>query len=147
MVKASAIDEDGNELYPTKWNHDFIDMPQINPREQRQPTFAADQIEKIIKLGDRRVQMFAILWAASGLRAGELFGLEVKHFNGSSITIEQEAWSGLIQEPKNRERATHSRVTPQRGQAVEEFHRAADIGLYLSKQYRHPHSPKQFPSP
>ena len=31
MVKASAIDEDGNELYPTKWNHDFIDMPRVKP--------------------------------------------------------------------------------------------------------------------
>ncbi|MGA8557713.1 MAG: tyrosine-type recombinase/integrase, partial [Candidatus Acidiferrales bacterium] len=100
MVKASAIDEDGNELYPTKWNHDFIDMPQVNPREQHQPTFAADQIEKIIKHGNRRVQMFAILWAASGLRAGELLGLEVKHFNGSSLSIEQEVWSGIIQAPK-----------------------------------------------
>jgi integrase len=94
MVKASAIDDDGNELYPTKWNHDFIDMPQVNPREQHQPSFTVEQIEKIIKHGDRRVQMLTVLLAASGLRAGELFGLEVKHFDGSSVTVEQE---GLAQ--------------------------------------------------
>lgn len=44
--------------------------------------------------------MFAILWAASDLRAGGLLGLEVKHFDGSSIAIEQEAWSEIIQEHK-----------------------------------------------
>jgi integrase len=100
MVKASAIDDDGNELYPTKWNHDFIDMPQVNPRAQHQPSFSAEQIEKIIKDGDRRMQMLIVLAAATGLRAGELFGLEVKHFDGSSIAVEQEAWSGIIQAPK-----------------------------------------------
>jgi integrase len=100
MVKASAIDDDGNELYPTKWNHDFIDMPQVNPRAQRQPSFTAEQIEKIIKGGDRRMQILIVLSAATGLRAGELFGLEVKHFDGSSLTVEQEAWDGIIQAPK-----------------------------------------------
>jgi integrase len=100
MVKASAIDDDGNELYPTKWNHDFIDMPHVNPRAQHQPSFSAEQIEKIIKGGDRRMQMLIVLSAATGLRAGELFGLEVKHFDGLSITVEQEAWSGIIQAPK-----------------------------------------------
>ncbi len=39
MVKASAIDDEGNELYPTKWNHDFIDIPVVRDREQRRPSF------------------------------------------------------------------------------------------------------------
>ena len=100
MVKASAIDEDGNEVYPTKWNHDFIDMPQIKTREQHQPSFTGDQIETIIKNGDRYTQMLTILLAASGLRAGELFGLEVKHFDGHALHVEQEAWHSIIQAPK-----------------------------------------------
>jgi integrase len=29
-----------------------------------------------------------------------LFGLEVKHFDGSSVTVEQEAWNAIIQAPK-----------------------------------------------
>jgi len=27
MVVASVLDEDGNQVYPRKWNHDFIDVP------------------------------------------------------------------------------------------------------------------------
>src|SRR5579859_4841501 len=27
MVVASVLDEDGNEVYPRKWNNEFIDMP------------------------------------------------------------------------------------------------------------------------
>ncbi len=39
-------------------------------------------------------------WCATGLRSGELFGLEVKHFNGTSIAIEQEVWHNIVQAPK-----------------------------------------------
>ena len=102
MVKASAINEHGDELYPTKWNHGFIDLPEINSRDQHTPSFASGQIEALIKAGDRRIQMLTILAAGTGLRQGELFGLEVRHFDGGSIKVEQEAWQGLIQEPKTK---------------------------------------------
>jgi len=100
MVKASAVDEDGNEIYPTKWNHDFIDLPTVNERERKRPSFSAKQIEAIIDAGDRTMQMSAILFAAAGIRAGELFGLEVRHFDGRSIKVEQGVWNGVIQSPK-----------------------------------------------
>lgn len=99
-VKASVVDEHGEELYPTKWNHAFIDMPRVISRDQHRPSFSAEQIEKFIKAGDRRMQMLGIMFAASGLRAGEMFGLEIKHFDGRSLKVEQEAWHGIIQEPK-----------------------------------------------
>jgi integrase len=40
------------------------------------------------------------LLAASGLRAGELLGLEVRHFDGTSVRVEQEIWKGQVCEPK-----------------------------------------------
>ena len=27
MVIASAVNEEGEEIYPRKWNHDFVGMP------------------------------------------------------------------------------------------------------------------------
>jgi hypothetical protein len=30
MVVASAVDKEGEEIYPRKWNHEFIDMPVID---------------------------------------------------------------------------------------------------------------------
>lgn len=89
--------------------------------------------------------MFAILWAASGLRAGELLKIEVKHFDGSSIAIEQEASSGLIQEPKTVNALRTIELHPSVAKLLKSF--TARVGLYLSKQYWNSHPPKQFPSP
>jgi integrase len=47
-------------------------------------------------------QTALILFAASGLRAGELFGLEAKHFLGKSVRVQQSVWSGDIQKPKTK---------------------------------------------
>lgn len=44
--------------------------------------------------------MAIILFAATVTRAGEVLGLEVRHFDGSSITLEQEVWNGKVQAPK-----------------------------------------------
>jgi integrase len=100
LVKASAVDENGDELHPTKWNHDFIDMPVVDETKQRKPSFTGEQVTKIVKATSGRVQMAIILFATTGMRAGELLGLEVRHFDGSSVTVEQEVWSGKVQGPK-----------------------------------------------
>src|SRR5215472_9682107 len=42
LVVASAIDENGEEIYPRKWNHDFIDLPEVD--EQNTPTVTAEQL-------------------------------------------------------------------------------------------------------
>lgn len=101
QVKSSAVNEHGDEVYPTKWNHDFMDLPRVVPREQHRPSFTVDQVAAIVKTAPaRRLQMIAILFAATGLRAGELLGLEVKHFDGRAIKVEQEVWHGRVQAPK-----------------------------------------------
>src|SRR5438477_9728156 len=37
LIVASAIDENGEQLFPRKWNHDFIDLPIVE--NQHQPAF------------------------------------------------------------------------------------------------------------
>jgi integrase len=100
LVKASAVDEDGNELYPTKWNHEFIDLPEVDETKQRKPSFSGEQVTKIVKAANGRLQMACVLLAASGMRAGELLALEIRHFDGSSIRVEQDVWGGKVQDPK-----------------------------------------------
>jgi len=97
-VKASAVDEDGEQLYPTKWNYEFADIPVIG--HQRTPMFTGEEITKIIAKAENQERVIYVLFAASGLRAGELFGLEVKHFNGDTITVAQSVWEGRVQTPK-----------------------------------------------
>jgi integrase len=100
LVKASAMDDDGNELYPTTWNHEFIDMPIVDETKQRKPTFTGEEVTAITKAATGRLQMACVLFAASGLRAGELLALEIRHFDGSSIKVEQDVWCGKVQPPK-----------------------------------------------
>src|SRR5260370_27880566 len=40
------------------------------------------------------MQAETILFAATGLRAGELLGLECRHFDGASVKVEQAVWGG-----------------------------------------------------
>ncbi len=97
-VKASAVNENGDELYPTKWNYEFADIPVVE--NQYTPMFTGEEITRIIAEVEGKERMIFVLFAASGLRAGELFGLEVKHFNENAITVEQSVWEGRVQTPK-----------------------------------------------
>ncbi|MHB8484623.1 MAG: tyrosine-type recombinase/integrase [Candidatus Acidiferrales bacterium] len=97
-VKASAVDENGEQLYPTKWNYEFADIPEIG--NQRTPIFAGEEITRIVAEAQKQDRVILALFPASGLRAGELFGLEVKHFVGDTITVAQSVWEGRVQTPK-----------------------------------------------
>jgi len=98
MVVASAVNEQGEELHPRKWNHEFIDLPQVT--NQRTPTFNAEDITKILaaSTGDLRV-LFAPL-SGTGMRVGEALALEVKDICGTTITVRQGVWNGIVQSPK-----------------------------------------------
>jgi integrase len=100
LMKGSAKDEEGNEVYPTKWNHEFIDMPIVDEATRNKPSFTGEQVSNIVATAVGRLQMACVLFAATGLRAGELLGLEVRHFGGNTITVEQAVWSGKVQAPK-----------------------------------------------
>ena len=100
LVVASAIDDDGNALFPMKWNRRFIDAPATDETKQHKPSFTVDQVTAIAKAATGRLQMVCILFAATGLRAGELLGLEIRHFDGASVKVEQAVWGGDVQAPK-----------------------------------------------
>ena len=66
---ASAIGDDGEELFPRKWNHDFLDMPLVE--KQHQPTFTAETMSAIVEKADGQEQVLYALLAGTGLRIGE----------------------------------------------------------------------------
>jgi integrase len=100
MVVGSLKDDDANPIYPRKWDYEFADAPEIGL--QRRPSFTGEELTKLIARVKAREQMVLILFAASGLRAGELFGLEVRHFLGNAVQVQQSVWSGDIQTPKTK---------------------------------------------
>jgi integrase len=98
MVVASAVNENGEQIYPRTWNHDFIDLPVV--KDQRQPTFTSEAMKAITTLANDREQMLYILLGATGIRIGEALGLEIdKHLSDSFSTlhIRQKVWNGRVQ--------------------------------------------------
>ena len=99
-VMASAVNEEGEAIYPRKWNYDFADVPIVG--NQRTPMFTGENVAKIIAEAENQARVVFALFAASGQRAGELFGLEVKHFAGNTVTVDQSVWEGHVQAPKTK---------------------------------------------
>lgn len=100
MVVASVIDDDGNQVYPRKWNHDFIDMPVVEQSEQNRPSFSSEIMTGLAKYRQPREQMLFVFAAAAGLRIGEALGIEIdKHLSAdcSTVTIAQKARHGRVE--------------------------------------------------
>jgi len=115
MVVASVINEKGDEVYPRKGNDASINMPVINPRKQKTPSFTGDVVSDIVATREYTsrdpkrntdvkceltdvYRMLFILCASSGLRFGEALGIEIPHVSsdGSRIDICQKAWRGQM---------------------------------------------------
>lgn len=98
-IVASAINEKGEEIFPRKWNEDFIDAPII--KNQRQPTTDAEGMESILRAATGQYKvLYALLAGCGPLRAGEALGLEIgKHISEDCRTlyIRQKAKRGKIQ--------------------------------------------------
>jgi hypothetical protein len=102
MVKAivaSALDENGEEMFPRKWNVDYIDAPLV--KHQNQPSTNREGIEAILREATGQYRVLYALSAGCGpLRAGEALGLEIgKHIseNCRTLYIRQKAKRGVIQ--------------------------------------------------
>jgi hypothetical protein len=59
-VVASAIGDDGEEIYPRKWNHEFIDMPEVT--SQRTPSFTSAEIEQIVAMANGQYSVSMHCW-------------------------------------------------------------------------------------
>lgn len=102
IVKAvigSAINDNGEPLFPRKWNDEFIDAPLI--ANQHQPSTTSDGMTKILEKasGQYRV-LYALLAGCGPLRAGEALGLEIgKHISSDfrTLHVQQKAKRGIIQ--------------------------------------------------
>jgi hypothetical protein len=73
MVVASAVNEEGDALYPRKWNHEFVGLPKDN--NPKQATLTGYDLRGVIVLARKNQhRMFFVLSASGGLRHGGLSG-------------------------------------------------------------------------
>jgi integrase len=100
LVVASAMNEHGEELYLRKWNNGFMDLPEV--KNQHTPTFSAEDVTKIVAGAGGQYRVLYALLAGTGLRIGEVAGLEVSDISadGMTLKIRQSVWNGRMQTPK-----------------------------------------------
>jgi integrase len=77
LVVASAVDENGDQLFPRTWNHEFMDLPVIDPKSQKAPVMGAQALSKAISQANGQDKALVALLAGSGLRVGEAQALFV----------------------------------------------------------------------
>lgn len=137
-VVASALDKNGEQLFPRKWNHEFIDLPIVEG--QRQPTFASETVNKIIQKANGQERVLLALLAGTGLRVGEALGLEVKHLSSDcrTITVEQSCWGGEIQTPKTKNAYRQVDLYPALADLLQAFVKDRRSGLLFANKAGRP---------
>jgi hypothetical protein len=84
-VVASAVSDQGEQLFPHTWKHEFLDLPTIT--KQRQPCATAEDVERATNNAtSHQEQLFYTLLAGAGLRVAEALSIHV------SGTEDQTSW-------------------------------------------------------
>jgi len=117
LVKAivkSAVDQNGNQLYPRTWNNDFMDLPQVTAVGQEAPVATPETVQQAISRAIGPYKALYALLAGSGLRIGEALALKLGD-NGidsfwdsqaGTLTIRSTAVRGKIQPATKTEAGT-----------------------------------------
>jgi integrase len=87
-VVASAVNDEGEQLFPRTWNNDFADLPIVNKSKQNRPNFSREIMNGLARWKHPRERMLFILCGAAGMRIGEALGLEIdKHISDDFRTL------------------------------------------------------------
>jgi integrase len=102
MVVASAVNAEGEPIYPRKWNHDFCGLPVIDPTQQNRPTLSRAEVEAIIAGIIPRYKVLVALLAGTGLRIGEVLGIKTDDLGPECrvLHVRRSVWDRQEQTPK-----------------------------------------------
>lgn len=75
-IVSSAVDDNGEQMHIRKWNADFVDAPQVNPRDQKAPILTPTELTTALAKADEDYLPFFILMGGTGLRVGEAAALK-----------------------------------------------------------------------
>jgi integrase len=101
LVVASAVNDDGDQLYPRKWNHDFIGLPIIRKEDQRRPSITESGLTNVLAATKGRYFALFALLAGTGLRIGEALGLKATDLSADCrvLYVRRSIWNGKEQTP------------------------------------------------
>jgi integrase len=102
LVVASAVDEEGDQLHPRVWNHEFIQLPLVIKEKQNRPTITETEISALLKNVNERYAVLVALVAGTGLRIGEALALRTEDFDPDChvLHVKRSVWHRCEQAPK-----------------------------------------------
>lgn len=130
-IVSSATDANGNELYPRKWNGDFIDSPVIRRNELNAPTIDQKTLHEALGKADGASRRLYALLAGSGLRIAECLSLRVGVDDGegsfwvpeeSKLVIRDQFYRGRHQKPKSDAGVREVDIDPRLNQLLKDAH-------------------------
>jgi len=92
QIVESLLNPNGEPIHNRKWNADVMDLPIVEPAEQKRPSFKAKTVSELIKASTGQERALYVLLAATGMRVSEALAVEGRHFKneGRTITVEQQ---------------------------------------------------------
>ena len=113
-VLKSAVNENGDYLFPIQWNSIFIDSPPVNPRDQEGPILSRTDLESALERCTGQFKTLCVLLGATGLRISEalsvrrgvviLDDMKPGHTlwdpEKAVIAVKSQIYRGLEQDPK-----------------------------------------------
>jgi len=84
-IRKSAVNDEGEQLFPITWNTQMIDAPEVT--SQKQPTIDAVGVQDAISKADATGKALYALLAGSGLRIAEALAIKVGPDDGISTML------------------------------------------------------------
>ncbi len=78
FVVASAVDEEGDQIYPRVWNYEFIQLPFVIKEKQSRPTVTEAEVSGLLNSLKERYAVLVALVAGTGLRIGEALAFALR---------------------------------------------------------------------
>jgi len=102
FVVASAVDEEGDQIHPRAWNHEFIQLPVVIKENQNRPTITQAEITDLLNSLKKRDAVLVALVAGTGLRIGEALAVRTEDFHPDCqvLHVQRSLWHRREQAPK-----------------------------------------------
>jgi integrase len=102
MIVSSAVDANGEQLFPRKWNHEFVQMPIIDRANQHRQTITTAEAEALLGNLHGRYRYLVALLLVTGMRVGEALAVHVEDFGEGcrTLRVQQSVYGLALQAPK-----------------------------------------------
>jgi integrase len=101
QIRASVVDEHGNEVYPYTWNAKFLKLPKARKRDMNRPSITPGIMSGLAKIANTYYRVLFILMGATGMRIAEMLAVEIdKHVSADfrTLTINQQVHRGQVED-------------------------------------------------